>query len=237
MTGPETDGGAPRIFRKVPESGPEREALRVEALAMLDAGKPQRLAAEALGISRGSLRRLVDAPGGSPCLNGHAPKSSTVEALRAADTDTPAPEAPSARNDPSTVEAPTSGTAAELAAYELRLAAEALAAGERDKALALLNRARFRGASPEQIAVVIDARPRPPEPEAPPARVKPERVIVELPGFGALDRRLVLGAGAVILGLVVLAAAALIWQARSESRPGAVELAPAVESESEAEDD
>jgi hypothetical protein len=68
-----------RTFRKVPPAGPEREALRAEALAMLDLGKPQRLAAEALGISRGSLRRLVELPE-APSQNGHA-KPEAVEPL------------------------------------------------------------------------------------------------------------------------------------------------------------
>jgi hypothetical protein len=220
MTGPE-DGGVPRTFRKVPEGGPERDALRAEARVLLDQGSPQRVVAEILGVSRGSLRRLVELPGGTVAarVNDYEHGPAAVEAKPAV-----------VESKPSVIEAPTNGTAADLIAYELALATKALAAGERDKALALIERARFRGATREQVAAVLDLdRPRPDAaaPKGAPARVKAERVAVELPGLGRVDRRLVVGAVAA-LGLVVVVAA-LVWQARGESWQGPIEPGEVVE--------
>ena len=48
-------------------------------------------------------------------------------------------------------------------------------------------------------------------PRLPPARVKAERVAVELPGLGRVDRRLVI-VGTVALGLVVVVA--FVWRFR-----------------------
>jgi hypothetical protein len=218
MTGPRDDGGVPRTFRKVPEGGPEREALRAEARVLLDAGNPQRAVAEALGISRGSLRRLVELPGGtSPArVNGYAHDLTPTE---------PNPSTP-----PEPAELPDSP--AGWIDRELSNAAAAVAGRDYPRALAHVDRARGRAAVEgldveARITEVLEPLPAPGGSTGPAelARVKPERVTVEVPGLGAVDRRLVI-AGAVVLAVVVLGAGALIWSARGEDRPSPVEGVP-----------
>jgi len=199
---PGNDGGAPRTFRKVPESGPERDALRAEARVLLDQGKPQRLVAAALGISRGSLRRLVELPGGNP----RARVNSYAHDL--------APAEPSPSTAPEPVELP--GSPVGWIDRELSNAAAAVATHDYPRALAHVDRARGRAAVEgldieARIAEVLEPLSAP----ARPARVKPERVTVKLPGLGPVDRRLVVGA-AVALGLVTVVAV-IVWQARGES--------------------
>lgn len=201
---PDTEGTP--TFRKVPASGPERDALKAEARTMLDAGTPQRGVAEALGISRGSLRRLVALPGGR--VNGYEH-----------------PHTPTLSNSPDGwIES------------ALRNAGEAVSARDLPRALLCVNRARDLAAIEHFDAddmTAIEARiakvleplaPAPPPP--PPPRVKAEHGTIELRGK-AVDQRLVTGV-IVALGLaVVVAAVVLVWQEWQAPVEGEPEAEPA----------
>jgi DNA-binding XRE family transcriptional regulator len=117
------------------------------AAILRERGASQREVASTLGLARTTLRRLLGEPG--------AERTSSNNSEELLPTAGPIAEA-----------LPPLTTAANLAADELKRAAQFQASGELEKASLLADRARVRGASEAQVRAALSALPSVPTPVA-----------------------------------------------------------------------